>query len=187
MGLWELLAGARQRQNRHLKIFFMKKIILLLIGLSVMQNIFSQDSMKLLEFKGGYDTLLRKVYGNIVRYERERNISSEKKYSSYYTVAFKIKIDNSIDNTINIFMLNGSSDSKLDSVIIESIRQTQGKWINHSKTEETVVLPVYYLYKDRNENSEKIPDIMQSYYLNWKKRKVIYLKPIILWTGSAVR
>lgn len=158
---------------------FMKKIILLLLGLSLIQNIFSQDSTGVIEYKGGDKALLKKVFFYISRYEGNlERTQDEKKYSSYYTVVFKIKADNSIDSKIDVLVVNDSTDSKIDSAIVELIKQTNGNWINHSNEEQTVVLPIYHVYMD--ENSKMNPDIRQTYYINWKKNKLIYLKPIIV-------
>lgn len=56
------------------------------------------------------------------------------------------------------------------------LKKTEGNWINNSKEEQIVVLPLYCRYND--ESLEKIPEIKQAYYLNWKKVKVTYLSPI---------
>lgn len=89
-----------------------------------------------------------------------------------------------INKAGKIQAINLFSFSKLDSIetlnILAALEQTDNKWINNSGKDQTIVLPISYIYDDKNDNPEKFPDLQQEFYSNWNKVKLIFLERIIV-------
>lgn len=138
----------------------------------------------LIQYKGGLDRL----NGDVLRHLRiDRDLHDEGKVRDhYYLVMFDLQKNNTVGPRISIVSV---MDSGKAGALLAAFKFTKDKWINLSGEDQTVVLPIYIHYKfdDPNAGDQDIPAIRQDYYINWEKKKIICLKPMIITSLPAVR
>ena len=145
----------------------MKKIILFSIGITVSVIAFCQSSK--IEYDGGTKAfsrlLAKKIYAPEEMYIKDT--------SSTYSVVMNIDKNGLIDR-IEITSFGDSTGTR---IIVEVLKLTQSKWINHSGQDQLVSFQVYFIPGE--ESTQNTPAVDTRNYMSWRPKPVINLGPII--------
>jgi hypothetical protein len=155
------------------------RIFIVIISTLFTQTSFCQQD-SLIEYKGGFNLLGRDILRHLPINPAVTTYHDEGvDYDRYYTVVLKILKNGGIGKSIFVFSV---MDSLKVPLVVDAIRFTAGKWINHSGEDQTVVLPIYLVNRmdEPSDSTKKIPIISQQYYLDGSRSKVVYLAPVIL-------
>ena len=107
-------------------------------------------------------------------------------YNRYYKVVMQIGKEGELGELITVFSLMDTLKSPL---IVAAIRSTAGKWINNSGKVQTVVLPIYLIYKtnELGDSAIRPPVFGQETYFGLEKQRAVYLQPVVINCYPAVR
>ncbi|GEM_PF-7016118 len=154
----------------------MKRSISFVMFLFILSICDSQDTSRIITYAGGYNILTKNLV-NYVYFNYGFFQDSARAHNRYFQAKIKIDKNGFFKSEMELISINNDT-STIGSIIVEAIKKTSGKWINHSGKDQIVILPVYFIYKDENTKSEPIPEIKNEIYLEAKKFKPIYLQPI---------
>jgi hypothetical protein len=107
-------------------------------------------------------------------------------YNRYYQVVIQIGKEGQLGESLSVFSL---MDTLKAPFIVAAVRATTGKWINHSGKEQTVVLPIYLLYKtaESGDSAVQPPVFGQAVYFGEQKQAAVYLQPVVVSSYPVVR
>ena len=129
----------------------------------------NQDTTHVIQYKGGDTSLIKQIFKYIGKHSGFYD-GKDREHNRYFQVVLKIEKDGTMGDQMNIIMIDNDTSS-MPETIIDAIKQTNGQWINHTHQEQSILLPIYFIYK-RDETSLNIkPDIKQKYYYKRPKDK----------------
>jgi hypothetical protein len=138
----------------------------------------NQNTTHVIEYKGGDTSLIKQIFKYIGKHSGFYD-GKEREHNRYFQAVVEIEKDGTIGDQINIVMIDNDT-SAMSETIIDAIKQTNGHWINHTHEEQSVVLPIYFIYKKDETSMNVKPDIKQEYHYKSQKINLIYLAPIII-------
>lgn len=155
------------------------RLYLLLILMAVTgEPIFSQTALPI-EYKGGSWALFRKV----VKYLEINNgvyngnePEKERQGNKYFIVVLSMDGNGRFNNDCSILSIQDTTNCKN---VLAAVKETNGSWINHTGENQTVIIPVYFLYDSDEKKLEKDPSF-KNYFYSERKRGVICLEPIVI-------
>ena len=136
------------------------------------QNIYwvNPSDSTMINYSGG----MKHLHKDIVMYLfHHHNAVDEALIDSnrYSIVEFTVSANGRIGYDITVYSVE---DTALIPVIMASIRQTEGKWINYSKKNQKVLLPVYFQYQKKDGQLIPLSNIVVR-----STGSIIYLKPSV--------
>ena len=107
-------------------------------------------------------------------------------YNRYYQVVMQIGKEGELGESLSVISL---MDTLKTPFIVTAIRATAGKWINHSGKEQTVVLPIYLIYKTAESGDSVVrpPVFGQAVFFGEQKREAVYFPPVVISSYPGVR
>jgi hypothetical protein len=160
----------------------MQKIILFFCCASIALTSFCQLNDSTFQYKGGENLLQKMLIKNLHFNRITENDSS--KINRFFFISFTVNNVGEI-NKVNIISLGKMLDSEETKNVFFALKKTNSNWINHTKKDQIVVLPIYCI--QTHERPEKPANIInQMYYSNWKKVELIYLNAITVFVYPTI-
>ena len=142
---------------------------------SITLNSFSQTNDSTIKYADGFKTFYRDIYKHL---HPGQDYLGSPDSNRYYTFLIQITASGGL-GAISINSV-GIMDSIEIAYILSKLKESKGKWINNSGIDQTMVLPVYFVFNDYDDKyKQKLPNVNEAYYINWNRKKLIYLEPII--------
>jgi hypothetical protein len=150
----------------------MKRLIGFLIFLCNFSSQGQEFSDSSIGYNGGYRRLRITVLNTFAGQTDTSAISHPDSHSNFIlTINKEGKI-----KTLTIFCYN---DSALVPLILEVARSTNGQWINRTNGDVLVNLQINYLHRS-DSREYNAPNISQSVVSDWKKEKMVFVKPLLI-------
>lgn len=159
----------------------MKNILMLCFAFCILQKLWAQKPNNSVEFRGGKAALSKSIFKYLSKHNglyEDVLADTLREGNKYFMLLMNIDARGEFHGAISILSVQDTTNVKN---IIAAFKQTEGKWINHSREKKMIILPLYFIYKrdDGKKNVEKGPILNNSFY-SPKKSDIISLEPIVI-------
>lgn len=115
-------------------------------------------------------------------YTNDENLREENKY---FIVILGMDKNGEFKDNISVLSVQGTTNT---ANVIESVKQTQGHWINHTRKNRTVIFPIYFVFSrsDNQKILEKDP-VLIHYFSAVNADNMVCLEPFVITLGQGVR
>ena len=169
------------------KVLTIVGFLLCLMLLSGLHGFSQMPDSSYLEYAGSPGGLGRLMLNEVSNSDRLSEEDFYKIHHIYYEVQFRIDKNGTLGEQV---IINSVNDTSLRQTILQTMKKTQGHWINHSGKDLLVILPIH-LYNDSGDSvftdsTMKILPVWHASYNRWEETKILYLATIKIKTFPPV-
>ncbi len=156
------------------------KLIIFIIGILSFSTSWGQYDSSIVEYSGGMHALIKHMLDCVSRGELNNSVArtsrnqidSDRSYLAILTISKK--------GSITDFNLITVGDTTRRALIVDAIKTTDKKWINHSRKSQIVCLPIFIVNPTDNRKYPGLPNIQLTNFYKWTKSYPIIYPPEII-------